>query len=812
MQTAAECTGSGDGQTSLGEGRVRLGIALLSCAVIGFELALMRTLALRWWQHLAYMVISVALLGFGASGAALALAQRLTRRADANLAAFSLLFAAAMLLARWACGHVPLDVQYLAWDARQAGNVLLLELALAVPFFLAGLALGLTLMTAPERIGGRYAASLIGSAAGGIAAVVLMLAWPADGVHLAMAGMAVLAGVAFWPWQRSVAPFLAAAAALGASVWLAAALPGQTVSEYKLLWQARAMPEVRVIHHAEGPLGRIDALSGPALHYAPGLSLRYAGRVPPHVLLLADGDAASAVYDCARREEWAFLDYTTKALPYHLRARPAVLVIGAGGGSDIGLAHFHQAVHTTALEINPAIIAAMNGPLAAMGGRIYGAPGVRVVQQEARGFLASTPRTFDVIQLPELDAFGASGAGLYATQEAYLYTVEALEAMFARLTTGGVLCVTRWARTPPRDGLRIFDTAAQMLRRRGLDPAAHLAMVRSWVTASVLVFRQPLGEADSAGLRAFCEQRAFDLCWLPGVHAEETNRFHILERPYYYEGARALLGPEREAFLAQYPFRIEATTDDCPYFFQFFRWHSLPLLREQLGARARAYLEAGYLMLIAALVQAVVLSALLIVAPLAPKAGQLRAARGKAAAFTYFVLIGAGFMFLEMSFLQKLILYLAHPMYAAAAVIASFLLCSGLGSLASSRWTSTRASVGARAGAAAAALALLLLLLMDPWLSLSQAAPLWLRFLLAGATIAPLAFAMGHLFPAGLAAVSARAPELVPWAWAVNGVASVVATVAAPLLAMHFGFRWLILLAALCYAAASAVARRCGGA
>jgi len=286
------------------------------------------------------------------------------------------------------------------------------------------------------------------------------------------------------------------------------------------------------------------------------------------------------------------------------------------------------------------------------------------------------------------------------------------------------------------------------------------------------------------------------------------------------------LGAQRTDFIAQYPFRIEATTDDCPYFFHFFRWRSLPLLRQSLGQRARTYLEAGYLMLVAGAAQAAVLSVLLIVVPVLPGIGVLRRARHKGAAFCYFLLIGVGFMFLEMGFLQKFILYLASPLYAAAVAIASFLLFGGLGSMWSVRWSGAPEKMGAVAGAVVALLALVYLLVSEAWLSLSQGAPVWVRFLIAAGTIAPLAFAMGHLMPAGLAALSrcetngeptamSARGTLVPWAWAINGCASVCATAGAPLLAMHAGFSWLIAIAALCYAAAGSTAlllpisRRC---
>jgi len=213
--------------------------------------------------------------------------------------------------------------------------------------------------------------------------------------------------------------------------------------------------------------------------------------------------------------------------------------------------------------------------------------------------------------------------------------------------------------------------------------------------------------------------------------------------------------------------------------------------------------------MVAALVQAVILGSALVLLPLAPGVGAVRGAGGKAGVFGYFLLLGAGFMLLEIGFLQKLILYLAHPIYAAAAVVSSFLIFSGLGSHLSGYWRSRRAIWSAAAGVVGAAG--LYMLAMDTWLRATQSQPVGARFLIAGATIAPLAVLMGHMFPAGLRAVGGASPGLVPWAWAVNGFASVVATVAAPLAAMEVGLPRLGLAAIGCYALAGVVGRRLGG-
>jgi spermidine synthase len=796
-------------------GWIRLAVALVSAAVIVFELALMRAMSLRFWSHFAHMIISVALLGFGASGTALTLLRRqVDKHRRGWLCALTLAFALCLPLCVLAAGGVRVDAQFLAWDLSQLAGVAALELLLLVPFFLAAGVIGVALTDRPERVSGHYAASLVGSGLGGAGTVALMGLLGTGQLLLVPTALGMLALLALLPYRRVT--FLAVAAVLGGLLALFR-LPAPhrvPVSQYKMLPQVLEMPGSRLLHRAEGPLGRIDVVAGPAIHFAPGLSLQYSLEhtepIPPHVLLILDGDATCPVYDVRRRRDWAFLDHTTAAVGYHLQPVPRALILGAGGGAEIGLALYHSS-RVVALEMNRQIIDAMNGPLAGRGGRVYTDPNVTVLPQEARGYLASDEGRFDVIQLPAIDAFGASGAGLAATQESYLYTVEAFGAMLDHLADRGVLCVTRWARTPPRDGLRVFATAAEALRRRHLEPAAHLAMIRSWATVTVLASRTPLTSADADAIRRFCRRRSFDLCYLPNLPAAEANRFHVLDRPYFFEGTHALLGPERHQYLRRYLFQIDAPTDDRPYFFHFFKWQSLGELRRQLGRRSRAFLEMGYVLLLAALGQAIVLAAALILLPLAPGMRSLRSASHKCATLGYFLALGAGFMLLEMSFLQKLILYLAHPVYSAAAVISAFLIFAGIGSRMSRRLTAAGRQASL-AGVLVVVLSVAYVLVMDVWLTRTQSWALPGRLAVATVTIAPLAVAMGHMFPLGLRQVGTAAPALVPWAWAVNGFASVIAAVAAALIAMAVGLARLTLVAVACYALAAVLARRLPGA
>ena len=287
-------------------------------------------------------------------------------------------------------------------------------------------------------------------------------------------------------------------------------------------------------------------------------------------------------------------------------------------GEQVLLAILHGVPKIVAVELNPQIVALVRQDYAEFAGGIYDRPEVEVRIDEARSAVRRTSERYDLIQIPLLYSFGAAAAGTQSLHENYTYTVEAITDYLAALEPGGILSVTLWLKLPPRDSVKLFATAVEALRRTGVaEPGARLAMIRSWSTATILVKNGAFEPQEIAALRDFATARSFDIDWAPGLKSAETNRFNILERPYLYEAATALLGPDPQEFFEDYKFAVAPATDDRPYFFDFFKWRFLPELLALGPQGAAALLDMGYLILAATLVQAAALSAVLILAPLA---------------------------------------------------------------------------------------------------------------------------------------------------------------------------------------------------
>ncbi len=794
--------------------RTRMALALIAAVVVALELSLMRGLAIRYSSHFAGIVISLGLLGFGAAGSVLTLLRgRIVCRQRALLVFLSLALAAAIPLTWWFAQRVPLNVNFLAWSLfkpdGESPHVLLIELLMLLPFAIAGAFIGIVLMDSPKRLNGHYAADLFGSGVGGIIAVLAMNGFSPAQLQVGQCAAAFLAAILLFNWKRLAqwAVLFAAAAITGLAL---NQMPWEPApNQYKPLAYALQLAGTQMVYRAQSPLGRIDVVSGPALHSAPQLSLQFYDDLPPHIEMYTDGDSQALIFDCKKPADWEFCDFRTAAAPFNL-GKPAgkVCIVDAGGGVEIGTAILHHATSVTALQPNVQIIRAMTGALADRGGNIYAAPAVQIVNQEPRGFFAAAPDQFDIIQFPPVGGFGAAGSD--ATREAYDYTTASLRAMLHHLAPGGILSITCGIDSPPRAELRTFNLAAEALRQEGLDPAPRMAMIRGDFSCTILVFRDGISEAQIAALRAFSRRMSFDICYFPGITEAQANpvyatrhtygNYNLVDHPYYFTGPQALVGtPEARArFMAEYPFELSAPGDDQPYFFHMFRWNSYSQLHNKFGEGAHRFLEVSYVMLLVAVAQALLLAILLIVLPLAPGINTLRRAQHKTASLGYFLMIGLGFMFLEMAFVQKLALYLAHPIYAAAVVIASFLVFAGVGSQCSKSWRNANCTV-AFAAIGIAIFGIGFLLALDRWLALTQSWDVVARCAIAACTIAPLAFAMGHLFPLGLTRTAESQPAIVPWAWAINGFASVFAASAAPLLAMRFGFSWLVIIAISCY-------------
>ena len=791
---------------------------LVSAGAIGYELLLMRALSIVQWHHFAYMIISLALLGYGASGTFIALFKsRLEARFEAAFAFSALLFSLTMVLCFALGQRVPFNALELVWDSKQLAYLSLVYLVFFVPFFFAACCIGLAFTCRRLDISRIYFFDLTGAGIGAVLVIGLLFVLIPQNVLLMLMALPLVASLLMGLPSTARAPLMVAQAA-----WLAllvSGIPqnylGLRVSDYKGLSQALQVVDSRVLSVLSSPLGLITVVESPTIpvRHAPGLSFSTRHIPPPQLAVFTDADGMTAITRFnGETDSLGYLGDITAALPYALLEKPDVLVLGAGGGGDVLLALYHGASSIDAVELNSQMTGLVKETYAEFAGFVYDDPRVAVHSKEARGFVAQSNARYDLIHIGLLDSFGASGAGVQSLNESYIYTVQAINDYLRIVAPGGLLAITRWLKLPPRDSLKLVATAVDALRSTGVsEPGKRLAMIRSWNTSTLLVKKGEFSHDDVASIREFAQSHSFDTAWFPGIQASDANRFNVLDAPYLFEGATALLGEHAAAYIERYKFYIAPATDNRPYYFHFFKWATLPeviALRKLGGA---GLIEWGYLILIATLLQAIIAGIVLILLPLFRMSRNWSARLGTRMG-AYFLLLGFAFLFIEMAFIQKFILFLSHPLYSVAVVLSAFLVFAGLGSAWSGR-LARRCRPGGHSPVAIATIGILILALLyvvllpfvfQRFIGHSD----MVKIILSVALIAPLAVAMGMPFPLGLRLVAKTAPDFIPWAWGINGYASVTSAVLATLLAIEFGFTFVILLAMVLYALAALILTR----
>lgn len=788
-----------------------ISVALISAASLSYEVLLIHLLSIIQWHHFAYMVISLALLGFGASGTVLALFRHAMLTQFLNLYPMLLsFFGFSILICFLLAQQIPFNPEEILWDAWQPWYLVSLYLLLAVPFLFAAGAIGLVLMHYTGQISRVYAVDLIGAGFGGLG-LVLILWWLFSVQALMLVSMLAFVASVVAVFELRVANRIGSLVVLVTFILgVAIILNGISLvmSPYKGLSQALRIQGAQIINEQTSPLGLISVVESPVipLRHAPGLSLNASTEPPLQIGLFVNGDAMTAVLNyTGDLKELDYLDQLTSALPYHIGKPENVLILGAGGGTKVLQALGAGVERIDAVELNPKVVDLVRNTYKDFSGAIYDDKRVKVHVDEIRRFMAKISEHYDLIQVPLLGSSSSSAAGLHALSANHVYTVEAVQSYLQHLSTDGYLALTHWIKLPPRDTLKSLATVIEALRDLGVtDPESRVVLIRGWQTSTLLVKNGLFNQYEIQALKRFAKARSFDVAYYPNIAESETNRYNILTEPYYYEAAKKLFGSQASELYRQYKFNIIPATDDRPYFFHFYKWSGISESLSLLEKGGVSLIDWGFLVLLATLIQATVIGFILVVLPLwFLRHGQwFRTSRIKAPrALLYFVLVGLGFMFVEIAFIQKFILFLHHPLYAVSVVLTAFLVFAGLGS----GWSSQLKQEGhQRRNAGWAVVGIVCFTSLNMVVTsvfsvqLSSISEV-VKILVTITLIAPQAFFMGIPFPSALRVVADNAPSLVPWAWGVNGCVSVVSAILATLLAIQFGFTVLVIISVVLY-------------
>ena len=764
-----------------------LGLALVSLATLVLELTLTRLFSATMFYHFAFLAISLALFGSGASGVFLyvlrprleGLAASPGERQDPRpdpfsrlVAVFCALFAATTVLALAVILSHPLNPA--APGLGTLASLAWIYGAAALPFFFSGCVVTLAITAWAAQISRLYLYDLAGAAAGCLLLVPLLGLLGAIDTVLVVAVLALLGGLLL-SRERFLLPLLAIAIAL---------VPVNRASSWLALRESKGLSEQGLLFSRWNSFSRVTVVQP---------------EDADRQLIFIDSDAATVIYrDGSDNRRHAALRDRIEGLAYHLGRRGKVLIIGPGGGVDVIIARLNGASDVSAVELNPLVARDVmsSEPFLGFSGRLYQQPGVRLFVDDGRSFLRRSRESYDLVVATMVDTWAATAAGAFALSENNLYTVEAFSDYLERLAPDGMLSMTRWHQTPPDQLLRLLTLGREVLARRGAaDPARHFVVVRGpdegmpLTMATVLLKKSPFTADEVERAEGFARRLGLELLYTP-----RTRPANDL--------TRLITAADPEELWRGFPSNIEPPRDNSPFFFQSVRLEKLLSRRWAFGEWRRTNLGTVVLFGLVGITSLVV--AAFILGPLVLVRRRLRATprRGRLAFLLYFAALGVGFIVVEVVLLQKSVLFLGHPAYALTVVLFSLLFCSGLGSLLSGRIP--------EASLPAAMPKLLLLVVGLIVASVLALSPLFYALVHLGASwrvpitvlaLAPLGLALGVPMPSGIRLLARRAPELVPWAWGVNGAASVLGSVGAIALAMVWGFDQALLVAALVYLA-----------
>ncbi len=786
-----------------------VGVLLTSMGSLALEVVLTRIFSVTMWYHFAFLAISLAMMGSALAGVVLYFFPRFTtpERARRWIGWAALALAVSVPITFWLYLKMPFHIALNRTGGFTLAQFLvfaLIYLDLTIPFFLNGVVMALALSGWAAQAGRIYWADLTGAALGCLFSILALDMLGGAGALLGLSVLMALAGVAFsagwFPRKLTqaipLAGFLLMVALLVSNVvhpWLQIRINKTGGEEGPLLyekWNAHSRvtvyePQYYPFFWSVGPKYWDKTVQESSTF--------------GHALLLIDSVAGTPIQNFnGDLQQVSFLRYDLTSFVYHLIDRPETLVIVPGGGRDVLAALATDAPHVTAVEVNPAVIQAVRGPLRDFAGDIYGRSDVSVVIADARGYIDRSPERYDVIQASLIDTWAAGGSGAFALSENSLYTREAFKTYYEHLTDRGILTVSRWYLPGrPAETLRLVSTGMAGWEAAGVaNPRQHVVVLIHHLPAysdeglsTTLFKREPFTPAEVAALVQKAEELEFTVIYAPGMTpTEEVGMF--------------ISAPAPAAFIAAYPLDISPATDNRPFFF------NLVLLGDLLDPALsgsgvyRTSMEAIVILFVVIGVS-VTFGVAFIVIPLLVGARKRGLPRPPARILGYFGALGIAFMLLEIPTIQKLTVYLGRPVYSLAVVLFTLLLCSGLGSLWSSRWPIE--TIARRMRLVFPVLLLVIVAYVALNAGILQATlglSLGLRLIVAVLLLAMLGFFMGIPFPVGMRWAGTRWPGVVPWLWGVNGVTSVLGSALATALAIHVGFRLTLLCAAVVYALA----------
>src|SRR5918998_2732463 len=749
------------------------GIFLIALSGLVLEVSITRIFSAAIWYHFAFVAVSVALVGLGASGLVVQYrVNKLKGKWAENLTIYS----------AWGITvFIPVTLFVMHALASQVIYLPLFMILFSVPFFLVGIIISAAFNAFASVAGRLYAADLIGASDGALLVVLFLVLTGGEGATLIVGLIAAIGAVIFSRIakniKKTIVSFMFVAFALSLIFLNHAtqifAIPTDPTAQKDLPIYLREHPGSKIVKTEWNSFSRIDVVEGGT------------GGEELVAKVFIDGGAGTNIISWdgnpeSRQELSTWMQY----LPFKMMQDPKVLVIGSGGGRDVVASLVSGSKDVTSVEINPIIYETVKS-YGDEAGNVYSHEHVRSFVDEGRSFITRSSEKYDIIYVPFVDTWASVSSGGLSVSENFLYTLEGFQQYYDHLTERGKIVTVRWLIDAPR----FISTYAKLLEQNGIPQDQlhrHLVMVTSDSytqdpSVTMVIFsKSPFTDEEIGFLSQSFSQYDYKPILIPG---------QIMREPY-----PALLNGQinLDQFSDMFETKVYPVTDDNPYFLSFEK--PLPSAVEIL-----LYASIGIV-------------AIFLLVPFAwirrrnagggeeeEQSTTKKSEIGIATVIPYFAALGLGFILIELALLQKLILLMGNPTMTFALLLFTLLISSGAGSLLSSRIAKNNMKnlvfvIGGIAG-----LGILYVLFLPSIIYSTLAEPFEVKAAVSIAILAPIGFLMGMPLPTGMRLLKVHTPDYIPWMWAVNGAFSVLGAVLAIALGIMYGSSIAMILGILIY-------------
>ena len=771
--------------------RLGLAIALLAGSMLMYEVLLTRICSLRLYYHFGFLVVSNCLLGVGASAAVIAVLQdRLKEQAHAWIWRATAGYFLVLPLVYAGMLAFPIPAELRLTEVRDMGVFTAFNFLAALPFFFSGGAIGLILTFESKNVNRLYALDLLGAGLGCVVLPFALREFGAGGSITVVWLLALGAAVTLAPSGSRRAVQVGGACVALAGLVLVPSLdqmfpvPGKS---FLALTEEVSVDTAGAERYSRWSTNsRVDVVETDFRGLFLAGAKRMHWKTPPQKLILQDGWAGTFVYDFSNHpENLNVLRDSMYSSALRLKDSPRVFIIGTGGGPDLWAAKLRNPEQVLAVELNQSIIDVHTELVPGYSRGLLEDPAIGMVQGEGRAMLMASDRDWDVIQLSGIDTFTALRSGAYVMAENYLYTLEAMDTMIEHLAPGGILQIVRLA--ADAESLRLVTTIVEAMDRKGIEGVENALIVLRTPTLSAASMVKPDGfTADEARSTVdFAQRIGLDVVYAPGYRTGT-----LIEE--------FMTSADRARFIDEFAYDVTPTTDDQPYFFNFFKWSRVFV--DDATSDPSSLVGGSPSFILTQLAISSTAATILILVPVIVFARRSERSPAFGRFLAYFSALGVGFIFIEVALMQQLTLYLEEPLYSITVTLFSILIFSGIGSMVSARWFETAGAPVMRLPIAIGAGAVVVGLLAQ-WMTASfSSLPISVKIVSAVLMLAPLSICLGVPFAYGVRLLDRIGQsELIPWAWGVNGLLTVVGSVLTAFVSMNIGFFGVLVVAAAVY-------------